>query len=115
VVDHFQRTTDPNVFLLSLKAGGSGLNLTAASYVILYDPWWNPAVENQAIDRTHRIGQTQNVMAYRLLMRDSVEQKIRVLQHQKQGLVTGVLGQEGFAQTLTVDDLKFLFDAEAEF
>ena len=115
VIDHFQRTTDPDVFLLSLKAGGSGLNLTAASYVILYDPWWNPAVENQAIDRTHRIGQTQKVIAYRLLMRDSVEQKIRVLQHQKQSLFTGILGQEGFAQTLTIDDLKFLFDAAAEF
>jgi hypothetical protein len=114
VVDHFQRTTDPNVFLLSLKAGGSGLNLTAASYVVLYDPWWNPAVENQAIDRTHRIGQTQRVNAYRLLMRDSVEQKIRVLQHQKQSLFTGVLGQEGFAQSLTLDDLRFLFEPDSE-
>ena len=112
VIDHFQRTPDPNVFLLSLKAGGSGLNLTAASYVVLYDPWWNPAVENQAIDRTHRIGQSQKVIAYRLLMRESVEQKIRVLQFQKQSLFTGVLGQEGFAQNLTLDDLRFLFEPD---
>ncbi len=109
VVDHFQRTQDPEVFLLSLKAGGSGLNLTSASYVILYDPWWNPAVENQAIDRTHRIGQTQRVNAYRLLMRDTVEQKIRVLQQQKQSLFSGVLGQESFARNLTVDDVRYLF------
>ena len=82
-IEKFQTTKDPSVFLLSLKAGGSGLNLTSASYVILYDPWWNPAVENQAIDRTHRIGQKNKVIAYRLLTRDSVEEKIRVLQHQK--------------------------------
>jgi len=112
VIDHFQRTQDPNVFLLSLKAGGSGLNLTSASYVILYDPWWNPAVENQAIDRTHRIGQTQKVIAYRLLMRDSVEQKIRVLQHQKQDLFTGVLGQESFTSTLAIEDLQYLFEQD---
>ncbi|CAN5284811.1 hypothetical protein BH23VER1_BH23VER1_14740 [soil metagenome] len=112
VIERFQTTKDPAVFLLSLKAGGSGLNLTAASYVVLYDPWWNPAVENQAIDRTHRIGQTSKVIAYRLLMRDSVEEKIRILQHQKRGLVTGVLGHESFTQNLTRDDLAFLFEAD---
>ena len=73
----------PAVFLISLKAGGFGLNLTAASYVVLFDPWWNPAVENQAIDRTHRIGQTNKVIAYRLLIKDSIEEKIRALQKQK--------------------------------
>ena len=97
------------VFLISLKAGGFGLNLTAASYVVLFDPWWNPAVENQAIDRTHRIGQTRKVMAYRLLMRDSIEQKIRPLQKQKAALMDDVLGEERFAQSLTLDDLRFLF------
>ena len=71
------------MFLISLKAGGFGLNLTAASYVVLFDPWWNPAVETQAIDRTHRIGQTSKVIAYRLLIQDSIEQKIRALQKQK--------------------------------
>jgi len=114
VVQNFQTKDDPSVFLLSLKAGGSGLNLTAASYVVLYDPWWNPAVENQAIDRAHRIGQTSKVIAYRLLMRDSVEEKIRILQNQKQSLVTGVLGQESFTQNLTRDDLSFLFEADIE-
>ena len=97
------------MFLISLKAGGFGLNLTAASYVVLFDPWWNPAVENQAIDRTHRIGQTSNVMAYRLLMRESIEQKIRALQKQKGALMADVLGEEKFAQSLTLDDLRFLF------
>jgi SNF2 family DNA or RNA helicase len=94
--------------MLSLKAGGAGLNLTSASYVILYDPWWNPAVENQAIDRTHRIGQKNKVIAYRLLTRETVEEKIRILQHQKTQLVTNVLGDEGFASNLGVDDLQFI-------
>ncbi|MFT5466331.1 MAG: hypothetical protein ACI8UO_001430 [Verrucomicrobiales bacterium] len=114
VIEEFQTSEEPTVFLLSLKAGGSGLNLTAASYVILYDPWWNPAVENQAIDRTHRIGQTNKVIAYRLLMRDSVEEKIRVLQKQKEAAATGVLGEEGFAKSLSRTDLKFLFDGPGQ-
>ncbi len=109
VVENFQRSKDPTCFLLSLKAGGSGLNLTASSYVVLYDPWWNPAVENQAIDRTHRIGQKNKVIAYRLLMRDSVEEKIRVLQRQKSAMVTGILGEESFTKNLERKDLAFLF------
>ncbi len=107
-IERFQTTKEPSVFLLSLKAGGAGLNLTSASYVILYDPWWNPAVESQAIDRTHRIGQKNKVIAYRLLTRDSVEEKIRVLQHQKTKLVTNVLGDEGFASSLDLNDLQFI-------
>ncbi len=107
-IEKFQTCKDPSVFMLSLKAGGSGLNLTSASYVILYDPWWNPAVENQAIDRTHRIGQKNKVIAYRLLTRDTVEEKIRILQHQKTQLVTNVLGDEGFASNLGLDDLQFI-------
>jgi len=109
LVKEFQSAEGGAVFLISLKAGGFGLNLTAASYVVLFDPWWNPAVENQAIDRTHRIGQTSKVMAYRLLMRDSIEQKIRALQKQKATLMDDVLGEERFAQSLTLDDLRFLF------
>ena len=107
---NFQRSKDPDVFLLSLKAGGSGLNLTAASYVILFDPWWNPAVEAQAIDRTHRIGQVNHVMAYRLITRNTVEEKIRRLQAQKQDLIKGVLGSNdsSFAGNLDMKDLKFL-------
>ena len=79
---------------------------------MLFDPWWNPAVEMQAIDRTHRIGQTSKVMAYRLLMKDSIEQKIRQLQRSKAALVQDVLGEETFAQALTLDDLRFLFAEE---
>lgn len=114
VISDFQETKDPKTFLLSLKAGGSGLNLTSASYVILYDPWWNPAVENQAIDRCHRIGQQSRVNAYRLLCRDSVEEKIRVLQQKKNEMMTGVLGEEGFTRNLEIDDLRFLFDMGKE-
>ena len=109
VVREFQAREGEAVFLISLKAGGFGLNLTAASYVVLFDPWWNPAVENQAIDRTHRIGQTQKVIAYRLLIKDSIEEKIRALQKKKSALADDVLGEEQFAQALTLDDLRFLF------
>ena len=108
IVDKFQALDSEAVFLISLKAGGFGLNLTAASYVVLFDPWWNPAVENQAIDRTHRIGQENTVIAYRLLIKDSVEEKIRALQKQKSALATDVFGEERFAQGLSLDDLQFL-------
>ena len=109
LVREFQEAEGAAVFLISLKAGGFGLNLTAASYVILFDPWWNPAVENQAIDRTHRIGQSNKVIAYRLLIKDSIEEKIRLLQKQKKALAEDVLGEEKFAQSLTLQDLQFLF------
>jgi hypothetical protein len=108
LVRNFQSAEGPAIFLISLKAGGFGLNLTAASYVVLFDPWWNPAVENQAIDRTHRIGQVNKVIAYRLLIKDSVEEKIRLLQKQKKALAEDVLGEERFAQSLTLDDLRYL-------
>ena len=109
LVRDFQSAEGSAIFLISLKAGGFGLNLTAASYVVLFDPWWNPAVENQAIDRTHRIGQVNKVIAYRLLIKSSIEEKIRALQKQKRGLADDVLGEEKFAQSLTLDDLHFLF------
>jgi len=109
LVQKFQSAEGAAVFLISLKAGGFGLNLTAASYVVLFDPWWNPAVENQAIDRTHRIGQERNVIAYRLLIKDSIEEKIRALQKRKSSLAEDVLGEEKFSQSLTLDDLHFLF------
>ena len=103
------------MFLISLKAAGFGLNLTTASYVVIYDPWWNPAVENQAIDRTHRIGQTQKVIAYRLIAKGTIEEKIRALQKQKAALAQDILGDEAFASWLTVDDLRYLFaDAPEE-
>jgi hypothetical protein len=108
LVERFQSAEGAAVFLISLKAGGFGLNLTAASYVVLFDPWWNPAVENQAIDRTHRIGQMNKVMAYRLLIKNSIEEKIRELQKQKKALAEDVLGEAKFAQSLTLQDLQFL-------
>jgi superfamily II DNA or RNA helicase len=114
VVQGFQEDPDAAVFLLSLKAGGSGLNLTAASYVILYDPWWNPAVEAQAIDRAHRIGQTQPVMAYRMITKNSIEEKIMLLQQKKNLMSANILGEGGFARTLEKADFEFLFGLEAE-
>jgi SNF2 family DNA or RNA helicase len=109
VVSAFQADTSPGVFLLSLRAAGTGLNLTNASYVVLYDPWWNPAVEAQAIDRSHRIGQTQTVNAYRLIAPGTVEEKIWELQQSKAQTIADVLGEEGFARSLTTTDLEYLF------
>jgi SNF2 family DNA or RNA helicase len=108
LVQEFQEYEGPATFLISLKAGGFGLNLTAASYVVLFDPWWNPAVEAQAIDRTHRIGQKQTVFAYRLLIKDSIEEKIRLLQKKKGDIANDILGEENFAQALTLNDFSFL-------
>jgi hypothetical protein len=106
LVERFQAADGPPVFLLSLKAAGAGLNLTAASYVVLYDPWWNPAVEAQAIDRTHRIGQTAHVIAYRLLARNTVEEKIRALQKEKAALAASVVQEESLATVLDLESLK---------
>jgi len=112
VVSAFQADTSPGVFLLSLRAAGTGLNLTNASYVVLYDPWWNPAVEAQAIDRSHRIGQTQTVNAYRLIAPGTVEEKIWELQQSKAQTIADVLGEEGFARSLTTTDLEYLFSED---
>ncbi len=108
VVTEFTERPDPCVFLVSLKAGGTGLNLTAASHVVLFDPWWNPAVEAQAIDRTHRIGQTKAVVAYRLYTEGTVEERIAELQARKARLAKDVLGEDAFARALTRDDLAYL-------
>src|SRR5579862_6931901 len=109
VVSAFQSDPNAAVFLLSLRAAGTGLNLTNASYVVLYDPWWNPAVEAQAIDRSHRIGQTQTVNAYRLISPGTVEEKIWELQQSKAQTISDVLGEEGFARSLSKTDLEYLF------
>jgi superfamily II DNA or RNA helicase len=109
VVQAFQNDEQPGVFLLSLRAAGTGLNLTSASYVVLYDPWWNPSVEAQAIDRSHRIGQTRTVIAYRLIAPGTVEEKIWDLQQKKSQTIADVLGEEGFARSLTKTDLEYLF------
>ena len=106
LVDKFQNDPAIPVFLLSLKAAGSGLNLTAASYVVLFDPWWNPAVEAQAIDRTHRIGQKYQVIAYRLIARDTVEEKIRALQKEKAALAAAVVQEESLATVLDLASLR---------
>jgi SNF2 family DNA or RNA helicase len=108
VVAAFESAPEPCAFLISLRAGGTGLNLTAANYVVLFDPWWNPAVEAQAIDRTHRIGQDRTVIAYRMLTEGSIEERIWDLQQRKAALVSDVLGEDGFAKSLTRDDLEFL-------
>ena len=108
-VESFQNDPTIPLFLISLKAGGLGLNLTSADYVYLLDPWWNPAVEAQAIDRSHRIGQTQQVFAYRLIAKDTVEQKILELQQKKRDLADAILDENrNVIGTLTRDDLEFL-------
>ncbi len=109
-VDAFQNEQDIRLFLISLKAGGVGLNLTAADYVIHVDPWWNPAVEMQATDRAHRIGQDKPVFVYKLMMKDSVEEKILQLQERKRNLVKQLITTEaGFFKSLTADDISELF------
>jgi non-specific serine/threonine protein kinase len=109
-VGRFQSDDSVRVFLVSLRAGGVGLNLTAADYVVLYDPWWNPAVEAQATDRTHRIGQTKSVFAYKLITKDSVEEKILALQEQKKRLVASIISTDtGFVKSLTREDVDALF------
>lgn len=109
-VARFMAPDGPPLFLCSLKAGGVGLTLTAADYVILYDPWWNPAVERQAIDRTHRIGQHRNVTAYRLVTSGTVEEKMRALAERKSALSRNIIKADGaLAKALTREDLELLF------
>ncbi|MFH1497091.1 MAG: DEAD/DEAH box helicase [Verrucomicrobiota bacterium] len=106
LVNTFQTDPTKTVFLLSLKAAGFGLNLTAASYAILFDPWWNPAAEAQAIDRIHRIGQTKPVIAYRLIAANTVEEKIRLLQREKAALAAAVVQEESLATVMDLDSLR---------
>jgi len=108
-VERFQSDPDCKLFLISLKAGGVGLNLTSAEYVFLLDPWWNPAVEAQAIDRTHRIGQTKPVFAYRLIARDTVEEKVLELQNTKRNLADAILNADNkLMRDLGKEDLELL-------
>lgn len=109
LVECFQNQPEPKLFLISLKAGGLGLNLTAAEYVFLLDPWWNPAVEAQAIDRTHRIGQTRQVFAYRLIARDTVEEKVLALQQTKRDLADAIIREDNsLISNLSREDLELL-------
>lgn len=111
LVDKFNAPDGPPLFLISLKAGGTGLNLAAADYVIHLDPWWNPAVEDQATDRAHRIGQVRPVFVYKLVAEDTVEEKIIELQQSKRDLFESVVGQGTLAGSgLTVEDIKSIFD-----
>jgi SNF2 family DNA or RNA helicase len=108
VVERFQAEDGPPVMLISLKAGGTGLNLTAADHVFLCDPWWNPAVEDQAADRAHRIGQDRPVTIYRIIAADTVEERILLLQEKKRALGEAALGDGGAAASLTREDLLAL-------
>jgi SNF2 family DNA or RNA helicase len=111
VIERF-RQGDAPVFLISLKAGGFGLNLTEADYCILLDPWWNPAAEAQAVDRAHRIGQTRKVMVYRLVARDTIEEKVMALKARKAALFANVMDSGDFASAgLSADDIRVLLDA----
>ena len=107
IVKKFQEDKQTRVFLISIKAGGVGLNLTEADYVFILDPWWNPAVEQQAIDRTHRIGQTKNVFIYKFITKDSVEEKILALQQRKLSLSRALITtEESFIKSLSADDIR---------
>ncbi|MDE3211744.1 MAG: SNF2 helicase associated domain-containing protein, partial [Bacteroidota bacterium] len=109
-IQNFQNNDSTRVFLISLKAGGVGLNLTAADYVYIVDPWWNPAVEQQAIDRTHRIGQTKNIFAYRMICKDSIEDKILQLQEKKRTLAKELISDDqSFVKGLSKEDVEYLF------
>ena len=112
-MQEFDADENPSVFLLSLKAAGTGLTLTKADYVFLFDPWWNPAVERQAIDRTHRIGQDKPVFAYKFVAKDTVEEKVQKLIEQKKELFDEIM--DGAAENakparLTLDDLRSLIE-----
>ncbi|MCB0750779.1 MAG: DEAD/DEAH box helicase, partial [Ignavibacteriae bacterium] len=110
-VKNFKENSDIKVFLISLKAGGFGLNLTEADYVFHYDPWWNPAVEMQATDRTHRIGQNKNVFVYKFITKNSIEEKILRLQAKKQKMVQEIISTESsLLKNLTKEDINILFE-----
>jgi SNF2 family DNA or RNA helicase len=106
-VERFNKDTNLKVFLISIKAGGLGLNLTEADYVFILDPWWNPAVEAQAVDRAHRIGQKKKVFTYKFITRNSVEEKILTLQQRKLKLTTDLITtEESFMKQLTREDIE---------
>jgi len=111
VVEEFQTNNDIKLFLISLKAGGVGLNLTEADYVFMLDPWWNPAVEQQAIDRTHRIGQKKKVFIYKFITKDTVEEKILALQNRKRSVANSLITtEESFVKSLSAEDIRDLLN-----
>jgi SNF2 family DNA or RNA helicase len=112
LVDKYQEEGNPvRIFLLSLKTGNAGITLTQANYVFLIDPWWNRSVENQAIDRVYRIGQDKNVFAYRMICKDTIEERIIQLQNRKAQLSEELISEdEGFVKNLNEEDIEFLFE-----
>lgn len=116
LVDSFQQDAQYKVFLMTLKTGGIGLNLTAADYIFIFDPWWNKAAENQAIDRTHRIGQDKTVFSYKLITRQTIEEKILLLQQKKADLFDSLITSDGASlKTLSEDDIDFVLGGEVKF
>ncbi|MFA4976615.1 MAG: C-terminal helicase domain-containing protein, partial [Sphingobacterium sp.] len=108
-VSQFRKNNDTKLFLISIKAGGVGLNLIEADYVFILDPWWNPAVEQQAVDRSHRIGQTRNVFIYKFISKDTVEEKILALQNKKKSIAQSLITtEESFIKSLSQEDLHEL-------
>jgi SNF2 family DNA or RNA helicase len=103
VINDFQNTKDNSVFLVQIKAGGVGLNLTVADYVFIIDPWWNPAVEEQAVNRTHRIGQDKNVMVYRFISSETVEEKIQKLKSKKSKLANSFIDIQQTERKMNLD------------
>ena len=109
VIREFQEDPDNHIFLISLKAGGVGLNLTSADYVFIIDPWWNPAAENQAINRAHRIGQDKKVFVYRFITEDSIEEKIQTLKSKKSALAEKFIGSNNPINAITEEEIMSLF------
>jgi SNF2 family DNA or RNA helicase len=110
IVEEFEKVEEARPFLISIKAGGVGLNLTSADYVFIVDPWWNPAVEMQAMDRAHRIGQKNSVFVYKMIAQDSIEEKILDLQQSKKKLVENVISiEEGVSKTIDAKLIKEIF------
>jgi superfamily II DNA or RNA helicase len=110
-IRRFQEDEDVRIFLLSLKAGGVGINLTAADYVVLFDPWWNPAAERQAIDRAHRMGQTRKVISYKMITRGTIEEKILRMQEEKTALMDGIMGEDSaMFGSMSEDEVMGLFE-----
>jgi SNF2 family DNA or RNA helicase len=116
LVDSFQQDDQYKVFLMTLKTGGIGLNLTAADYIFIFDPWWNKAAENQAVDRTHRIGQDKTVFSYKLITRQTIEEKILLLQQKKSDLFDSLITSDGASlKTLSEEDIDFVLGGEGKF
>ena len=110
VIESFRKDEECRVFLISLKAGGTGLNLTEAGYVLMLDPWWNPASEDQAVHRAHRIGQQKPVIAYRFISKNSIEEKILKLQEKKKKLFKDFIPTENPLDNISKEEVKELFE-----